>query len=123
MDEDLNTSKALAILFGLAEKVRKDENKQISANTLSYLGSVLGFDFSLSQKEVSADELKAIVEPLYDEFGIDKNIENVIDEIIALRKTARDNKDWAKSDEIRDKLLAHKIQLKDTKEGTTWQII
>jgi cysteinyl-tRNA synthetase len=123
MDEDLNTSKALAILFGLAEKVRKGENKQISANTLSYLGSVLGFDFSLSQKEVSADELKQIVEPLYAEFNIDKSIENVIDEIIALRKTARDNKDWAKSDEIRDKLLAHKIQLKDTKEGTTWQII
>ena len=123
MDEDLNTSKALAILFGLAEKVRKGENKQISANTLSYLGSVLGFDFSLSQKEVSADELKAIVEPLYEEFNIDKSIENVIDEIIALRKNARDNKDWAKSDEIRDKLLAYKIQLKDTKEGTTWQII
>ncbi len=123
MDEDLNTSKALAILFGLAEKVRKGENKQISANTLSYLGSVLGFNFSLSQKEVSADELKAIVEPLYAEFGIDKNIENVIDEIIKLRKEARDNKDWAKSDEIRDKLLAHKIQLKDDKNGTTWQII
>ena len=123
MDEDLNTSKALAILFGLAEKVRKGENKQISANTLSYLGSVLGFDFSLSQKEVSADELKAIVEPLYAEFGIDKNIENVIDEIIKIRKIARDNKDWAKSDEIRDKLLAHKIQLKDDKSGTTWQII
>ena len=123
MDEDLNTSKALAILFGLAEKTRKNENKQISANTLSYLGSVLGFDFSLSQKEVSAEELKAIVEPLYAEFNIDKNVENVIEEIIALRKTARDNKDWAKSDEIRDKLLAHKIQLKDTKDGTTWQII
>ena len=123
MDEDLNTSKALAILFSLAEKVRKGENKQISANTLSYLGSVLGFNFSLSQKEVSADELKAIVEPLYAEFGIDKNIENVIDEIIKLRKEARDNKDWAKSDEIRDKLLAHKIQLKDDKNGTTWQII
>ena len=123
MDEDLNTSKALAILFSLAEKVRKGENKQISANTLSYLGSVLGFDFSLSQKEVSAEELKTIVEPLYTEFGIDKEVENVIDEIIKIRKEARDNKDWAKSDEIRDKLLAHKIQLKDTKEGTTWQII
>lgn len=123
MDEDLNTSKALAILFGLAEKVRKNENKQICANTLSCLGSVLGFDFSLSQKEVSADELKAIVEPLYAEFNIDTSVENVIDEIIKIRKEARDNKDWAKSDEIRDKLLTHKIQLKDTKEGTTWQII
>ena len=125
MDEDLNTSKALAILFSLADKVRKNENKQINANTLAYLGSVLGFDFSLSQKEVSEDELKTIVEPLYDEFNLDKTIKfkQVVDEIIKLRKIARDNKDWAKSDEIRDKLLAHKIQLKDTKEGTTWQII
>ena len=63
------------------------------------------------------------IKPLYAEFEIDKSVENVIDEIIKLRKIARDNKDWAKSDEIRDKLLAHKIQLKDTKEGTTWQII
>ena len=125
MDEDLNTSKALAILFKLADKVRKNEDKQISANTLSYLGSVLGFDFSLSLKEVSDEELEKIVEPLYEEFNIDKSVDkkNVIDEIIKIRKTARDNKDWAKSDEIRDKLLAHKIQLKDSKEGTTWQII
>ena len=125
MDEDLNTSKALAILFKLADKVRKNENKQISANTLAYLGSVLGFDFSLSQREVSDEELEKIVEPLYEEFNIDKSIDkkNIIDEIIKIRKTARDNKDWAKSDEIRDKLLIHKIQLKDSKEGTTWQII
>ena len=125
MDEDLNTSKALAILFKLADKVRKNENKQISANTLAYLGSILGFDFSLSQREVSDEELEKIVEPLYEEFNIDKSIDkkNIIDEIIRIRKTARDNKDWAKSDKIRDKLLIHKIQLKDTKEGTTWQII
>ena len=45
------------------------------------------------------------------------------EEILSIRKQARDNKDWAKSDEIRDKLLAHKIQLKDAKDGTTWQII
>ena len=122
MDEDLNTSKALAILFGLAEKVRKDENKQISANTLSYLGSTLGFDFSLAQKELSDDELKELVEPLYEEFNIskDKTPKEMLEEIISIRKQARDNKDWAKSDEIRDKLLAHKIQLKDSKEGTTW---
>lgn len=125
MDDDLNTSKALAILFSLVDKIKKDENKQISANTLFYLGSVLGFDFSLSQKELSQDELKALVEPLYGEFQIDSSVDfnDVIDEIIKIRKTARDNKDWAKSDEIRDKLLSHKIQLKDSKEGTSWQII
>lgn len=122
MDDDLNTSKALAVLFSLVDKIKKGINKQINANTLNYLGSVLGFDFSLAKKELSNEELKELTQPLYEEFNLDKNIQfdKVIDEIIKIRKTARDNKDWQKSDEIRDKLLKHKIQLKDSKEGTSW---
>ncbi len=125
MDDDLNTSKALAVLFSLVDKIKKNIDKVKSASTLKYLGEVLGFDFSLSQKEISDDELKIIAEPLYDEFNISKDIsyKDIINHIIAIRKTARDNKDWIKSDEIRDKLLSHKIQLKDSKEGTTWQIL
>ncbi len=125
MDEDLNTSKALAVLFSLVDKIKKGIDKNINANTLVYLGSVLGFDFSLSQKEISIEELNEIVKPLYDEFNLDKELsaKEAIDKIIELRKQARENKDWQKSDEIRDKLLAHKIQLKDSKEGTTWQIL
>ena len=125
MDEDLNTSKALAVLFSLVDKIKKGTDKEINASTLVYLGSVLGFDFSLSQKEISIEELNEIVKPLYDEFNLDKELsaKEAIDKIIELRKQARENKDWQKSDEIRDKLLAHKIQLKDSKEGTTWQIL
>lgn len=125
MDEDLNTSKALAVLFGLVDKIKKGENSQIMANTLVYLGSVLGFDFSLANKEVTDEELAEIVKPLYDEFELDKNLspKEVIQKIIDIRKIARDNKDWAKSDEIRDMLLKFNIQLKDSKEGTTWQIL
>ena len=125
MDEDLNTSKALAVLFGLVDKIKKGENSQIMANTLVYLGSVLGFDFSLANKEVTDEELAEIVKPLYDEFELDKNLspKEVIQKIIDIRKIARDNKDWAKSDEIRDILLKFNIQLKDSKEGTTWQIL
>ena len=69
--------------------------------------------------------MKEIVEPLYETFNLDKNLDSkeLIEEIIKIRTLARDNKDWAKSDEIRDKLLEHKIQLKDGKNGTTWQII
>lgn len=123
MDEDLNTSKALAILFKLVDRVKKGD--KIAANTLYYLGSVLGFDFSLANKEVSDEELQKIVEPLYSDFCLDKTLsaKEAIEKVIELRKTARDNKDWAKSDEIRDKLLARKIQLKDTKEGTTWTLL
>ena len=45
-----------------------------------------------------------------------------IDKAIAERIEARNNKDWAKSDEIRDELAAKRIVLKDTHEGTTWTI-
>ncbi len=125
MDEDLNTSKALAVLFKLVDKVKKEDKPQIYANTLSYLGSTLGFDFSLAKKEISDDELQIITEPLYRIFdlSLDLSPAQAIDEIIKLRKQARDVKDWVKSDEIRDKLLENKIQLKDSKEGTTWQIL
>ena len=125
MDDDLNTSKALAILFNLADKIKKNDNAQIMANTLVYLGSVLGFDFSLANKEISFEELKEIVKPLYDEFNIDKNSDpkETIQKIIEIRKQARNDKNWAKSDEIRNTFLKYKIQLNDSKEGTTWQIL
>ena len=42
--------------------------------------------------------------------------------LIQLRKEARENKNWALSDQIRDELLALEIQLKDGKEGTTYTV-
>jgi cysteinyl-tRNA synthetase len=39
-----------------------------------------------------------------------------------LRNEARENKDWALSDKIRDELLALGIQLKDGKEGTSFSL-
>jgi len=125
MNEDLNTSKALAILFKLVDRIKKDSNPQIVVNTLVYLGSVLGFDFSLANKEISETELKEITKSLYFEFGLDEALSprELLDEIIKLRKQSRDEKNWAESDRIRDLLLANKIQLKDSKEGTTWAIL
>ena len=42
--------------------------------------------------------------------------------LIGMRKDARDNKDWALSDKIRDELAALGVQLKDGKEGTTFSV-
>ena len=49
-------------------------------------------------------------------------IDGVVELLIKLRKEARDNKDWALSDQIRDELIALGIQLKDGREGTTFSI-
>ena len=47
-------------------------------------------------------------------------LEGVVEMLINMRKDARENKDFATSDRIRDELLALGIQLKDGKEGTTF---
>ena len=49
-------------------------------------------------------------------------IDGVVALLIKLRKEARENKDWALSDQIRDELIALGIQLKDGREGTTFSI-
>ena len=49
-------------------------------------------------------------------------LSNVVELLIQLRKEARDNKDFATSDKIRDELAALEIHLKDGKEGTTFSV-
>ena len=41
---------------------------------------------------------------------------------LALRKAARDSKDWARSDSLRDELAAQKIEVLDLAEGVEWRV-
>ena len=54
---------------------------------------------------------------------IDNELESQISQLIIDRNQARETKDWAKSDSIRDKLSAMGIQIQDTPEGTKWNRI
>ena len=115
MDDDLNTSKALAVLFDLANKANKDE---AGAYTILYkLATALGFTFE--KAKLSDDELKAVVErisgKLDEKFG-------TMEEILAYRKKAREEKNWPVADKIRIAFDDEGIVLKDTKEGTTWEL-
>jgi cysteinyl-tRNA synthetase len=112
MDEDLNTSKALAVLFELANKANKDEPNAFS--TLFTLASVLGFTFD--KPELSAQDLAHAVDAVNKELETDfKSME----EVVAYRNAARAEKNWDLADKIR--IALGEIVLKDTKEGTTWE--
>ncbi|MFV8358382.1 DALR domain-containing protein, partial [Flavobacterium sp. XS1P32] len=54
--------------------------------------------------------------------GNTDKLEGVVNMLIDMRKQARDDKNFALSDQIRDQLIALGIQLKDGKEGTTFSI-
>lgn len=115
MDDDLNTSKALAVLFDLANRANKDEKDAFA--TLFTLASALGFSFekaSLSEEEVN-EVVKRISEKLGENFAS-------MDELLAYRKKAREEKNWEVADKIRTAFDAENIVLKDTKDGTTWEV-
>ncbi|MBQ3819591.1 cysteine--tRNA ligase [bacterium] len=111
MDDDLNTSKALAVLFDLTNKANKGE---AGAFTLLYkLACVLGFTFD--KQELTQEELDNVLAHVCDKLG--KEFSSV-DELIAYRKEARDAKNWDIADKIRLVLDEVNIVLKDTKDGT-----
>ena len=129
MNEDLNTSKALAVLFELANNANKskDENNkemaQIAVSTLLKLSEVLGFDFS--NVEIDDNTLYEKVKPILDEFDFLTGVEEpkeVLEKILTVRNQARADKNWAIADLIRNTLTKVGVGLKDTKDGTTWEI-
>lgn len=115
MDDDLNTSKALAVLFDLTNKANKEDK---DAFTILYkLASTLGFTFdkpTLSEEELQI-AVKHVSEKLGENFGS-------MEDVISYRKTARDAKNWDIADKIRNALDEVNIVIKDAKEGTTWEV-
>ena len=109
MNDDLNTPEALSLLFQLAKLINSSEDPgQIIkyGTTLKKLSGVLG---------LLQDDPK-----MFFQFGAaiaDQEIERQI----ALRNTARDEKDFETADKIRDSLTEQGIILDDSSEGTTWK--
>ena len=129
MNDDLNTSKALAVLFELANNANKakdanDKNQAtIYFNTLNLLSNVLGFDFS--EIEIDENTLFEKISPILSEFNFILSTDNskeILDKIMSFRNKARAEKDWATADFIRNTLTKVGVELKDTKDGTQWAI-
>ncbi len=130
MDEDFNSSKALAVMFDLANKGNKakDENNKDSAlkyiSSLMTIARVLGFDFE--KIEISEEQLKEKLDIIVGEFDfIDKNQSaiEIMNKIIEARNKARTDKDWTTADKIRNELDKIGIVLKDSKDGITiWEL-
>ena len=129
MNDDLNTSKALAVLFELANSANKakDENDkviaQVAISTLLKLSEVLGFDFS--NVEIDDSTLYEKIKPILNEFDFLTGVEDpkeVLEKILTVRNQARADKNWALADLIRNTLASVGVGLKDTKDGTTWEL-
>ena len=116
MNDDFNTPILIAQLFEGVKIINqlKEENETISVADLALLSNTMQifiFDVLGLENNTASNE----------NGGKDK-LNGVVEMLIKMRKNARDNKDWALSDEIRDDLLSLGIQLKDGKDGTTFLV-
>ena len=113
MDDDFNTPEALSVLFDLAREINRmrGEDREKAAwlgASLRQLGAVLG----LLQADPDAF--------LHGDAGQIMSGE-AIEALIAQRAAARQAKNWAEADRIRDRLAAVGIILEDGADGTTWR--
>ncbi len=116
LNDDFNTALVLANLFELSNKVNAFANNQLP------ISSVSRETFDLLQKTFK-DFIEDILGLKADEDkGGDGKLDATLSLLIELRKKAREEKDFATSDQIRDQLATAGILLKDSKEGTTWEI-
>ncbi|MFS4448295.1 cysteine--tRNA ligase [Maribacter sp. 2307UL18-2] len=114
MNDDFNSPILIAHLFEAVkhinaikegrESISEADKALLEATISSFVFDVLGLE-NKSESEAGTDKLAGVVELL-----------------IQMRKEARDNKDFATSDKIRDQLAEMGIQLKDGKEGTTFSV-
>ena len=109
MDEDLNTPKALAVLFDLARDMNRagDEGQDITPaqDCLRRLGGILGLTF---QETTSGGNDELAAKPF-------------IELLLATRDELRKAKQYEMADHIRDGLDQQGVVLEDTAQGTQWQ--
>ncbi len=127
MDNDFNTAQALGLLFDAVKVLNKGSRmlpREPAAEDLdllrrggSRLRELAGIMGVLQQDPVRyvAEKKEQLLA------GLDLSLDE-IEALIARRNEARDRKDWAASDAVRDELLAHDIELHDGPDGTTWDV-
>lgn len=109
MEDDFNTSGALSVVFDVVKQFNiyiseSSLNKTMAENCLNFfkkIDFVLGVIFPVTSRKLTTE----------------------MEDLIKEREEARTNRDFNKSDEIRDKLNEMGVMVEDTPKGTTWKFI
>ena len=109
MDDDLNTADGISVLFDLA--------REINTNLIPAEKSKELYSAALALYEEFADVLGLLYQRK------NQTLDEEIEALIQQRTDARQNKDWATADRIRDELKARHVVLEDTPQGIKWKIV
>ncbi len=115
LDDDLNSSEALAALFTFLRDVN---------SALDTSGGVARPEELAEAREAlaSMDRVFGLLEAALRARYVDDDLARWVEERIAQREEARREKDWARADALRDELTARGVVLEDTPQGTRWSL-
>ena len=102
INDDMNMPGAMSVVWEIARNTKKSKS---FAELLLEFDKVLGLDIKNAEQYLK--EFKQENEELPDD----------IKDLITERNKARENKNWQKSDELRDKIISMGYSIKDTKDG------
>lgn len=117
MDDDINSAQAVAVIFDFVKEVNRAiaENENINVQFYTNVKAFL---------ERTAVGVLGIMNFDVEESKDSKDIDtNLIEQMIEQRTAAKEEKNYALADEIRNKLKELGVELKDSKEGTTYRIV
>ncbi|WP_137719138.1 cysteine--tRNA ligase [Methylobacillus flagellatus] len=113
MDDDFNTPEALAVLFELANEVNRSKSATAAA-TLKSLANLLGL--------LEADAARYLQQPAgASEAQAGHAADAQIEMLIAQRLLAKQQKNYAEADRLRQELLQQGVILEDGAQGTSWR--
>ena len=107
--DDLNTPALISNLNKLVKDYSKDKdtNHVLIKTQLNIIGSALGI---LQDKN-------------YNHVSISEELKVKIEKLLSARVIAKEKKDFSHADEIRDELRELGVEIKDSKEGTSWNLV
>jgi len=127
MDNDFNTAQAQGVFFDTVKTINRLQGEITPASatsdidvlkngiaTLKKLAAIMGLLREDAQQFLAARKEKLIADSDIDQAAVEA--------LIAERYQCRLDKNWARSDEIRDELLTQNIELHDGSNGTTWSV-
>ena len=115
MDDDLNTSQAVAVIFDFVKEVNRIIASSENVEVIFYN------DVKIFLTK-TAENVLGIVDFNKTTAGDDKLVNDLIELLITLRTEAKQNKNYQLSDTIRDRLKELGVVLQDSKEGTSYKI-